>query len=216
MSLRALRVFRVLRFLVGCLAIVCFAAGCDPDRSVNPFYRPEDVVFDAGLLGNWRGTDSLENGRLTVKALTVDSYTVELTQLDKDEKKETCWTVEAHLFNFEQKSFLDLLPTAFLVRGKKERFQTQANDLEFLVPVHTAMRLDHDAENLSLSWSGGGEMSSFFKKEDEPSKERRLAREKRLRTILAMSTEQLQQEVLGAPPEGDTVVELGMRFVRKK
>jgi hypothetical protein len=216
MSSRALCMFKSPKLLLACSVIVCFAAGCDPDRSVNPFYRPEDVVFDTSLLGNWRGTDSLERGSLTVKAQTADSYTVELTQWDKDKKKETSWTFEAHLFNFEQKSYLDLLPTAFRIHGKKERFQTEANDLEFLVPVHTAMRLDHDAENLSLSWSGAGEMSSFFKKEDEASKEKRLAREKRQRAILAMSTEQLQQEVLGAPPEGDAVVEMGMHFVRNK
>jgi hypothetical protein len=216
MPLRALRLSKSLGLLLGVLMIVSLSAGCDPDRSVNPFYRPQDVIFDASLLGSWRGTDSSENGRIIVKARTIDSYTLELTQADKNEKKETCWTFEAHLFKYQQELYMDLLPTAFRVRGRKEKFQAEANDLEFLVPVHTAMRIDHDDVNLSFSWNGGGEMSSFFKNEDEASREKRLAREKRQRDILAMSTEQLQLEVLGAPPDGDTVVEMGMHFTRNK
>jgi hypothetical protein len=55
----------------------------------------------------------------------------------------------------------------------------------------------------------------LFEKENETSRERRLAREKRQHDILTMSTEQLQQEVLAAPPQGETA-ELGINFVRKK
>jgi hypothetical protein len=179
---------------------------------VSPFYLPQDVIFDATLLGYWKGVESLENGSLTVKARTADSYVIELTQNDKEKKTETSWTFEGHLFKFEQKTYLDLVPTALRVRGKKQRFQTSADDLGFLVPVHTAMQLDHDSENLSLSWTAGGEMSSLFKKEDE---EKKLAREKRRREILAMSTEELQRRVLGSPPAGDTAFEMGMHFIRQ-
>jgi hypothetical protein len=197
------------------LALALLVNGCDPARSVNPFYRPQDVSFDPSLLGNWRGVDSLENGSLIVKVRTAGSYDVELTQTDKDKKNETSWTFEAHLFKHEGKTYLDLLPTSFRVSGKKERFHIGANELEFLVPVHTAMQLDQEGDKLSLSWTGGGNTSSLFKKEDEASKEERLAREQRQRDTLTMSTEQLQREVLGAAPEGDMVVELGMHFIRK-
>ncbi len=197
------------------IALALLLDGCDPARSVNPFYRPQDVFFDANLLGNWRGVDSLENGSLIVKAQAADSYNVELTQKDKDKKNETSWSFEAHLFKHEDITYLDLLPTSFRVTGKKERFQTSADELEFLVPVHTAMRVDQEGDKLSLSWTGGGDTSSAFKKEDEASREKRLAREQRQHDILSMSTEQLQREVLGVTPEGDMVVELGMHFVRK-
>jgi hypothetical protein len=43
-----------------------------------------------------------------------------------------------------------------------------------------------------------------------------LAREKREHDILTMSTEQLQQEVLGQPFKGQDVSVTEMNFVRKK
>jgi hypothetical protein len=78
-------------------------------------------------------------------------------------------------------------PTDFRVRGKKENFQTEADGMLFL-----------------------------FTKEDEASKTKRSAREKREHDILTMSTEQLQQEVLGPPLKGKDVSETDMDFVRKK
>lgn len=86
----------------------------------------------------------------------------------------------------------------------------------FLVPVHTVMRLHHDSQNISLTWSGEGEAFNLFKKEDEASKEKRLAREKWEHDMLTMPTERLQQEVLGAPVRGKATSETEMTFVRKK
>jgi len=202
-------------FFLICVAAICFTAGCDPDRSVNPFYRPQDVFFDAGLLGEWQGVD-LSSDSLVVKAKSADSYSVELTQIDRDKREQTSWTFEAHLFSHNKTIYLDLIPTSFQVTGKRQRYKTEASDLNFFVPVHTVMQLNHSDENLALTWTGSGEMSSFFKKEDEASKERELQREKRKLAILTMSTEQLQEEVLGASPDGDAEVEMGLHFTRRK
>ena len=216
MRLCTLSSLRSLLLFVVQLAFVCLAAGCDPDQSINPFYRPQDVVYDATLIGNWQEVDSSNRGSLVVRARGPDSYTVELTQNDKDKKEDTSWTFDAYVFNYQDQTYIDLLPINFRVRGKNGRFQADANDLGFLVPVHTAMRLSHGGQSLSLSWTGGSEMSSFFKKEDDAAaKEKQLARERKQRAILVMSTEQLQREVLGAPPEGNTAIEMGMHFVRK-
>jgi hypothetical protein len=86
----------------------------------------------------------------------------------------------------------------------------------FLVPVHSVMRLHHDGQKFSLTWSEEGEPLNLFKKEYEASKAKRLAREKREHHILTMSTEQLQQEVLGRPLKGKVVSGMEMNFVRKK
>ncbi len=86
----------------------------------------------------------------------------------------------------------------------------------FLVPVHSVMRLRHDGQRLSLTWVAEGEPINLFTKEDEASKTKRSAREKREHDILTMSTEQLQQEVLGPPLKGKDVSETDMDFVRKK
>ena len=204
-----------LRWLICLLAIICVFSGCDLDQSVNPFYLSQDVVVDARFPGDWKGVDSEENSVLSVKSLTEDSYRVELTQWDKSKKEEVSWTFEGHLFKFDDKLYVDLLPTAFRVSGKKNKFQTGADELGFLVALHTATQVNLDGDKLSLSWTASGDSSSLFKKDDQASRERELARKKRRQAILTMPTEQLQQEVLGGPPDGDSVIELGMHFVRR-
>ena len=92
--------------------------------SINPFYRPQDVVYDASLTGNGHEVDSSNPGSLIVKARSTDSYTVELTQNDKDKKEDTDWTFEAQVFNYQKKPYIDQLPTTFQVRGKNRNFQT--------------------------------------------------------------------------------------------
>lgn len=214
----SLGVFRLVkRFaVVLCLsALVWIADGCELDQSVNPFYLPQDIIFDENLMGHWRGVDSQEDSSLNVKARAADSYEVELLQKDKEKKEETNWTFEARLFKHEEKNYFDLVPTAFRISGKKQKFQMDADGLAFFVPVHTAVQVDHEDDKLSLLFAVAGDSSSLFEKQDEKTvQEKRIAREKRRLAILAMSTEKLQEEVLGVPPEGDSVIEMGLHFVR--
>jgi hypothetical protein len=177
-------------------AIVCVSGGCNFAQSVNPFYRLQDVVFDSSLPGEWRSADPSHKGGLLIKASTVDSYTIEPTYYDEDLEGEATWTFAAHKFGYQQDSYLDFFPTAFRVSGKKEKFQTEANGMLFLVPVHSVMRLHHDGQKLSHTWSEESGPFTLFKNEDEASKAKRLARDKRQQDILTMSTEQLQKEVL--------------------
>ena len=46
-----LQMARHLALAISFSAIVCVSGGCNFPQSVNPFYRPQDVVFDASLLG---------------------------------------------------------------------------------------------------------------------------------------------------------------------
>jgi hypothetical protein len=216
MLLPAIRIPRHLALAISFSAIICVAAGCSFPQSVNPFYRSQDVVFDSGLLGEWQSADPSDKGGLVIKAKSTDSYTIDTTYYDENQEGETIWTFEAHQFTYRQDSYLDFFPTAFRVSGKKENFQIDANGMLFLVPVHSVMRLLHDGQKFSLTWSEEGEPLNLFKKEDEASKAKRLAREKRQQDILTMSTEQLQKEVLGPPPIGKSVSESEMLFVRKQ
>jgi len=216
MPSHTLQIARRLALAISFSAVVCVSGGCNFPQSVNPFYRSQDVVFDSNLLGEWQSADPSDKGGLLIKARTADSYTVESTYYDEDLKGEATWTFEAHKFAYQQDSYLDFFPTAFRVSGKEENFQTEANGMLFLVPVHSVMRLHHDGQKLSLTWSEEGEPLNLFKKEDEASKAKRLAREKRQQDILTMSTEQLQKEVLGLPPKEKAVSESEMNFVRKK
>ena len=196
-------------------AVVCVLAGCDFPQSVNPFYRSQDIVFDSSLLGAWQSADPSDEGSLLIKARTEDSYTIESTYYDEDKEGEATWTFEGHEFTYKQDSYLDLFPVDFCIRGKKESFRTDANGMLFLIPVHSVMRLHHDGEKLSLTWSAVGEPLNLFTKEDEASKAKRLAKEKQQHDILTMSTEQLQQEVPG-PRKGKDVSEARVEYVRKK
>ena len=202
-----------LRWLICMLAIVWVVSGCDLDQSVNPFYLSQDVAVDARFPGDWKGVDSEENSVLSVKTLTENSYSVALTQWDKGKKEEVSWTFEGHLFKFGDKLYIDLLPTAFRVSGKKNRFSTGVDEFGFLAALHTVTQVNLDGDKLSLSWRASGDSSSLFKKNDQASREKELARKKRRQATLTMPTEQLQQEVLGGPPDGDSVIELGMHFV---
>lgn len=216
MPSHTLQIARRLALAVSFSAVVCVSGGCNFPQSVNPFYRPQDVVFDSNLLGEWQSAEPSDKVGLLIKVRTADSYTIESTYYDEDLKGEATWTFEAHKFAYQQDSYLDFFPTAFRVSGKEENFQTEANGMLFLVPVHTVMRLHHDGQKLSLTWSEENGPLNLFKKEDEASKAKRLAREKRQQDILTMSTEQLQKEVLGLPPKEKAVSESEMNFVRKK
>ena len=216
MPLRPAQIPRHLALAISFSAIICVVGGCSFPQSVNPFYRSEDVVFDSSLLGEWQSADPSEKGSLLIKAKTADSYTIESTFYGDDQEGQASWTFEAHQFAYRQDSYLDFFPTAFRISGKKENFQTEAKGMLFLVPVHSVMRLHHDGQKLSLTWSAENEVFNLFKKEDEVSKKKRLAEEKKEHDILIMSTEQLQQEVLGPPLTGKTVSETEMNFVRKK
>lgn len=216
MSSRAVQIARHLALAISFSAIMCVAGGCNVPQSVNPFYRTQDVVFDPSLLGEWERTDTSDKGSLVVKAKTTDSYTIEVKSFDEDRHADVSWTLEAHQFIYRQESYLDCFPIAFQIKGKKDNFQTDANAMFFLAPVHTVLRLQHDRQKISVTWNGESELPNIFKKEDEASKAERLAREKRQHDILTMSTEQLQQDVLGSPPKGTVVTEMGLTFVRKK
>ena len=207
---------RCLAFVVSLTAVVWIVAGCSFPQSVNPFYRTEDLVFDATLIGEWQSADPSEKASLVIKARTEDSYTIEATSYDEDREGDVTWTFEGHRFTCGQNSYLDLFPADFDVRGKKESFRTHADGMGFLIPVHSVMRLQHDGQKLSLTWSGEDEPLNWFTKEDETSRTKRLAREKRDHDILTMSTEQLQQEVLGRFGKGENVSEARVDYVRRK
>jgi hypothetical protein len=134
MPLRSFLISRRLAHVICFSAIICIVGGCDLSRSVNPFYRPQDVVFDTNLLGDWQSADSSERANLVIKAQTADSYTIEWTQYDKEKKSEASWTFEAHLFSYQKDSYLDLFPIAFRVRGKKENFRRKRTYLSIWFP----------------------------------------------------------------------------------
>lgn len=73
--------------------------------------------------------------------------------LDKDTKRKTTMEFEAHLFWFQNENYADILPRKFQVAGKNEENASTDDDLEFYAPVHSALRLVREKDDLSLLFS---------------------------------------------------------------
>jgi hypothetical protein len=90
--------------------LIVLAAGallfgaCIP--SVNPFYNDKDVVFEPGLLGEWREKDKADAPEVW-KFEKSGEQGYSLTVLDKDGKE---GKFEARLFKLKEERFLDLIP----------------------------------------------------------------------------------------------------------
>ena len=121
MPSHTLQMARHLALAISFSAIVCVSGGCNFPQSVDPFYRPQDVVFGSSLLGEWRSADPSDKGGLLTKASTADSYTIESAYYDEDLEGEATWTFEAHKFGYQQDSYLDFFPHRFLRQWKKRR-----------------------------------------------------------------------------------------------
>lgn len=189
--------------------------GCDIAHSVNPFYFQENIILDPSLVGEWHNSDSSSVETLTIRPLSPESYTLVFTSLDKDTKRKTTMEFEAHLFRVQNETYFDIFPTKFQVKGKNEKYASTSDDLEFYLPVHTAMRSVREQDDLSLLFSV--DATPLFVKEDEQAKKAREEEEQRKRiAILTMSTEQLQREVLPSFPADKASATLSTTFHRGK
>ena len=108
------------RVIFGLVALATIA-GCIP--SLNPVYRPEDLVFDAAALGIWKGEDGKARWEFTRR--DEKSYRLAYTDEQGQQGK-----FIAHLAKIDGTLFLDLYP---------EEVALDANSFYkfHLVPIHT-------------------------------------------------------------------------------
>src|SRR5258708_4014012 len=93
---------RNLLVLLGASALL---SACIP--SVNPFYTPQDVVFDQRLVGYWQAKDkSEEHQRWSFEDAQDNSYKLTVTGKDGQTGQFT-----ARLFQLKKELFLDLITT---------------------------------------------------------------------------------------------------------
>ena len=197
------------------LLLVLPSCGCDMAHSVTPFYFQENIIVDPLLVGAWQISDSSTVSTLTISPPSSDSYTFLFMALDKETERRTTMEFEAHVFRFQNETYVDILPRKFQVKGKNEQYASTDDDLEFYVPAHTAMRMIRDKDTLSFFFQADFDASSLLKKEDEQAKKAREEEEQRRRTaVLMMSTEQLQREVLPSFPADQSSAGLSMSFHR--
>ena len=85
-------------------------AGCFT-LSVHPFYEPEDVVFEPGLLGVWGDPEDSHSETWQFVAAGTNAYQLVIREEDSLRiKPEMDGVFEAHLFRLDGQLYLDLLP----------------------------------------------------------------------------------------------------------
>lgn len=115
-------------------SLVTFA-GCIP--SLNPIYRPENLVFDASLVGEWQQPKSSETWQFTKR--NNRSYDFVYT----DEQGQQGRFI-AHLADIQGQRFLDLFPD--------ESKRDAAGFYKFhLVPIHTVYLVLRTQPNVELA-----------------------------------------------------------------
>jgi hypothetical protein len=117
------------------LAFVLAIGGCVP--SLNPVYRPEDLVYDPSALGAW----TQEDGKSRWEFFERDGKSYRLLYTDQEGNQ---GRFIAHLAKIEGTLFLDLFP---------EEVATEGNSFYkfHLVPIHTIYRVRQTSPNLVLS-----------------------------------------------------------------
>jgi len=117
------------------IVILAILAGCVP--SLNPVYRPEDLVFDSSVVGTWVQTG--EKARW--EFLKRDEKSYRLLYADNEGRK---GKFIAHLANIEGQLFLDLFP---------EDMEMEANSFyQFhLVPIHTVYLVRQTKPGMELA-----------------------------------------------------------------
>ena len=114
--------------LLAIAAVVC-APGCLV-LNVNPLYDGDTIGWDAALLGSWRDAD--DNVSLTIEADEWKSYRIHYVH-----PIET-GDLTGYLTIVGDERYIDLMP----LRGKDHG--------AFLIPVHAALRLRLDGDNLEV------------------------------------------------------------------
>lgn len=91
--------------LIAIAGAALLLSACIP--SVNPFYSEQDVIFDARLVGEWRGKEESDAKEIWKFEADGDKG-YKLTVAEKEGKQ---GEFEARLFKLDQQQFLDLIPS---------------------------------------------------------------------------------------------------------
>lgn len=139
------------------LLIAVFLSGCLV-KSLHPFYKESDVIFDETLLGTWLDEDSatwrinpftFSKGFMKGDS-TDNSYLVEMFD---DTAKISKFNV--HLFNLKEKQFLDFVPI------QDDRYEEIINI--HLVPTHSIARILFVSEDEAIiAWFDEEWLNSLF------------------------------------------------------
>jgi hypothetical protein len=139
--------------LIALTAAAVLLCSCIP--SVNPFYTDQDVVFDARLLGEWQEKDKSDNPDVW----EFESTTNKMYKLTITEKEGKRGRFNAHLFQYKQEYFLDLIPDDC-------HYATNQADLvaASMYPGHLLVRVPQIEPELKLAFFDFGWLGKFIEK----------------------------------------------------
>jgi hypothetical protein len=129
------------RVLALAVALTLLFSACIP--SVHPFYTEKDVVFNAGLLGEWLANEDADEPETWTFASGADKG-YELIVREKNGKQ---GKFAARLFKLGNAQFLDLIPTECELAPDQADLVGAA-----LFPGHLLMRVPQIGSELQLAY----------------------------------------------------------------
>ena len=138
------------------LALVALLAGGCWQKSLHPFYTANDLAPDAKLAGTWRDKDQTEEKkeRWVFEPAGPKGY-----YLDIHDEEDKSHRYAAHLFKFENKTFLDLVLRDRELSG---------------IPAHHLFRVDELGANLVMTPLNPGWIADRLKENPESLKHMRM------------------------------------------
>lgn len=116
--------------LVLLVAVLLWTPGCLV-LTVNPSHAPDDLLWEPGLLGEWRNTD--DNASMKIERGEWQSYKIEYAHpIEKGQ-------LTGHLTTIGKVQYLDVMPARGTDHGS------------FLLPMHASLRVQLDADRLELT-----------------------------------------------------------------
>jgi len=171
-------------------AIIAIIASSCLVKSLNPFYKDADLVYDPSFLGKWIDNDS--------SVWIIESYIFQGNKSNVDKKQPYKFSFiekgkepavfKVHLFTLGEHLYLDFLPY-------------EINVPEFtgfhLIPAHSLCRFDMYADSLNLKWFNETWLDSLIKEGKTDISYLRVSdKDENGNIILTASTDELQKFIL--------------------
>ncbi|HNW56959.1 MAG TPA: hypothetical protein PLR88_08575 [Bacteroidales bacterium] len=169
-------------------AIAVLVSGCLV-KSLHPFYKENDVVFDPAIVGTWLDNDSskwvIEQSEM--KKFLGESKPQNSYKISYYEKNEAS-VFETHLFKLNNQLYVDFIPSGVSVPELTGYH---------LVPTHSIAKVSITNGEINLKWFNETWLASLFEKNKIRISHETLPDENGDDTyVLTASTEELQKFII--------------------